>query len=169
MSEDSQSSAGEGSAPEHPRLTLGAFLGWALPRVLTGLKLPAHYLKTLWALIRCRTGALGVHWYRCQSCGRDHVVAHACRNRHCPSCQGVESRKWMENQERSLLPISYFHVVFTIPHALNPLIRQNQKALYQLLFQTAVGTLLDFGRNNLKAQIGVTAVMHTWSQTLLDH
>lgn len=131
--------------------------------------LPTHHWRTLRALLACRTPALGGHRYRCQECGQTHFVPHSCRNRHCPLCQGQAARQWLEQQQAALLPVPYFHIVFTLPHVLNPLIRQNQRALYTLLFQTASQTLLRFGQSRLDAQLGVTAVLHTWSQTLLDH
>lgn len=121
------------------------------------------------ALLRCHTVELGGHLYHCADCGREHFIAHSCRNRHCPSCQGAGADAWLARQSESLLPVPYFHIVFTLPHSLNGVIRQNQRALYKLLFDSASATLLEFGRQRLKAQIGVTAVLHTWSQTLLDH
>jgi hypothetical protein len=84
-------------------------------------------------------------------------------------CQGQAAHQWLEKQEESLLPVPYFHLVFTLPHTLNPLIQQNQKALYTLLFAAASQTLLQFGQNRFGVQLGITAVLHTWSQTLLDH
>ena len=131
--------------------------------------LPKHHWRILNALLACRTPALGGHRYRCQECGRTHFVPHSCRNRHCPLCQGQAARQWLAQQEAALLPVPYFHLVFTLPHALNLLIRQNQRALYTLLFAAASQTLLEFGRNRFQAQLGITAVLHTWSQTLLDH
>jgi hypothetical protein len=132
-------------------------------------RLPTHHWKILRALLACRTPALGGHRYRCQQCGRTHFVPHSCRNRHCPLCQGQAARRWLEQQEAALLPVPYFHLVFTLPHELNPLIRQNQRGLYPLLFAAASQTLLEFGQNRFQAQVGITAVLHTWSQTLLDH
>jgi hypothetical protein len=88
---------------------------------------------------------------------------------HCPLCQGAAARDWLAKQQASLLPVPYFHVVFTLPHVLNPLIQQNQRVLFRLLFTAAAETLLEFGENRLGAQVGITAVLHTWSQTLLDH
>jgi hypothetical protein len=132
-------------------------------------RLPTPHWKVLRALLACRTPALGGHRYECQQCGRTHFVPHSYRNRHCPLCQGQAARHWLEQQETALLPVPYFHLVFTLPHALNPLIRQNQRALYGLLFAAASQTLLEFGQNRFGAQVGVTAVLHTWSQTLLDH
>src|SRR2546426_5835321 len=133
------------------------------------LKLPTHHWKILGALLACRTLALGGHRYGCQQCGQSHFVPHSCRNRHCPLCQGQAAHRWLEQQERALLPVPYFHLVFTLPHLLNPLIQQNQRALYTLLFVAASQTLLEFGQNRFGAQLGITAVLHTWSQTLLDH
>src|SRR5271169_401129 len=132
-------------------------------------KLPTHHWKILRALLACRTLALGGHRYGCQQCGQSHFVPHSCRNRHCPLCQGQAAHRWLEQQERALLPVPYFHLVFTLPHVLNPLIQQNQRALYTLLFAAASQTLLEFAQKRFQAQLGITAVLHTWSQTLLDH
>ena len=140
-----------------------------MPQFAAKQRLPLHHWKVLRAIMVCRTPALGGHHYRCLHCGRDHFVPHSCRNRHCPTCQGANGFDWMEKQAQLLLPIPYFHIVFTLPHALNALIQQNRARLYDLLFDTASATLLEFGRNDLNAQIGVTAVLHTWSQTLADH
>jgi hypothetical protein len=149
------------------RLTIATVLAAALARGRPAL--PASHWKTLHALLRCRTAALGGHLYVCADCGRQHFLPHSCRNRHCPACQRGAAVDWLDQQTAALLPVPYFHVVFTLPHTLNGLIAQNQRALYNLLFGAARATLLEFGRNHLQAQIGVTAVLHTWSQTLLDH
>jgi len=152
-----------------------ASAGPSLAAILrAGLHPPApplskHHWRILHALLACRTPALGGHRYRCQGCGRTHFVPHSCRNRHCPNCQGAAARDWLAQQEAALLPVPYFHLVFTLPHALNPLIQQNQRALYTLLFTAASQTLLEFGQRRFGVQLGVTAVLHTWSQTLLDH
>ncbi len=150
--------------------TLGQVLRGVLasPQAAT-LRLSPHQWKTLRALATCRTSALGGQLFHCTACGRDHFVAHSCRNRHCPQCQGSLAREWLEEQAATLLPIPYFHLVFTVPHALNGLIRQNRRALLNLLFASANQTLLTFGQERLGARIGVTAVLHTWSQTLVDH
>lgn len=154
---------------EGARLQLADVLRAALSASAARPPLPAHHWKTLNALLACHTPALGGHLYRCADCGNDHFIAHSCRNRHCPSCQRTGAEAWLDKQSANLLPVPYFHLVFTLPHSLNPLIRQNQRALYKLLFDSASATLLEFGRRTLKAQIGMTAVLHTWSQTLLDH
>jgi len=152
-----------------PGSTLAAVLRAGMPKYTQAQRLPIHHWKVLRAIMACRTSALGGHHYQCRHCGQEHFVPHSCRNRHCPTCQGANGFDWLDKQAELLLPIPYFHLVFTLPHALNPLIQQNRAQLYDLLFDTVSATLLEFGRNHLHAQIGVTAVLHTWSQTLLDH
>lgn len=145
-------------------------LGEVLRAALRGAhRLPGHIWKVLHALCACHTEALGGHRYVCQDCGKEHFAPNGCGNRHCPSCQKLQSAQWLDRQIEHVLSIPYFHVVFTLPHLLNPLIEHNQKLLYNLLFASASATLLEFGRNNLQATLGITAVLHTWSQTLLDH
>jgi hypothetical protein len=150
--------------------TLGQVLRSVIPRAIaSALHLSPYHWKTLRALAACRTSALGGQLLRCTGCQRELFVAHSCRNRHCPACQGARAVDWLQQQEAALLPIPYFHVVFTLPHTLNAVIRQNRRALFKLLFAAASQTLLEFGARGLKAQLGITAVLHTWSQTLLDH
>lgn len=159
---------GAPAAAAAPGLTVAAVLRAALaaePRP----RLPAHHWKTLGALLACHTPALGGHLYRCADCGQAHFVPHSCRNRHCPACQKSQADAWRHRQEAALLPVPYFHVVFTLPHALNALIAHHQRALYGLLFGAASATLLQFGRRRLRAQLGITAVLHTWSQSLGEH
>jgi hypothetical protein len=158
-----------GPDPAAGGLTLAAVLRAGLPSFRRTHALPRHQWKILSAIQRCRTPALGGHRYQCAQCGREHFVAHGCGNRHCPQCQGAQASEWLERQRMVLLPIPYFHVVFTLPHALNPLIQQNRRTLYPLLFDAASRTLLQFGQQELQAQIGVTAVLHTWGQKLGDH
>ena len=161
--------AARGPVPGAPALLLAEVLRAGLPAYARTHRLPPHHWKILNAIQVCRTPLLGGHQYQCAHCRCVHFAPHACGNRHCPTCQGINSQRWLSAQAGLLLPIPYFHLVFTLPHQLNPLIGQNQKALYDLLFASAAETLLSFGRNNLGAQLGVTAVLHTWSQTLLDH
>ena len=149
-----------------PRLTVTQVIAAALRKPQN---LCAHVWKTLNALLCCRTPALGSHHYRCADCGREHLVPHSCRNRHCPECQGANAHEWLERQEANLLRVPYFHVVFTLPHSLNPLIAQNQRALYSLLFASASATLLEFADNKIGVRPGITVVLHSWSQTQLDH
>src|SRR5947207_12204879 len=150
-------------------ITLGEVVRTALPGFSQTHRLPVHHWKVLRAIAACHTPALGGHQYQCTHCGKEAFVPHTCGNRHCPTCQRLRGAQWLEEQTEHLLPIPYFHVVFTLPHDLNWLIQHNQASLYSLLFSSAASTLLTFGRNNLKATLGVTAVLHTWSQNLLDH
>jgi putative transposase/transposase-like zinc-binding protein len=158
------------SAAGQPKaLTLGEVVRAALPSFSRTHRLPAHHWKVLRAIAACHTPALGGHQYRCAHCGLEHFVPHSCGNRHCPSCQKLNGAAWLEQQTQHLLPIPYFHSVFTLPHELNGLIQHNQSSLYSLLFSSATATLLAFGRNNLQATLGITAVLHTWGQNLRDH
>jgi hypothetical protein len=133
--------------------------------------LPAHHLRALWAIERCRTAALGGHLYACDRCGRREPRYHSCRNRHCPKCQGAAAHRWLEARRRELLAVPHFHVVFTLPQPLRPLALRNQRLLYGLLFRSAAGALLETAANprHLGATIGLIAVLHTWGQTLIDH
>jgi hypothetical protein len=124
------------------------------------------------AVTRCRTAALGGHREWCDRCGHERYVYHSCRNRHCPKCQTLAKASWLEHRQQELLPTPYFHNVFTLPHELNWLIlasERNRRALWDLLFQAAAGTLLAFGENNLGGKVGFTIVLHTWDQQLRPH
>jgi hypothetical protein len=123
------------------------------------------------ALVRCRTAALGGHLQACASCGATRPVYNSCRNRHCGKCQSLDQAKWREAQRAVLLPVPYFHVVFTLPHRLNAVIRLNQRTLYHLLFRTVTETLQQFAADpkHLGAELGITAVLHTWGQQLDYH
>ena len=123
------------------------------------------------ALARCRTAALGGHVEACDACGATRIAYNSCRNRHCPKCQGGARLKWLAAQHARLLPVPYFHLVFTLPHELNALLRVNPRRLYALLFRAAAATLQTFSRDDrhLGAELGVTAVLHTWGQNLTQH
>ena len=128
--------------------------------------------KVVRAIISCRTAALGGHREWCRRCGYERYLYHSCRNRHCPKCQSLAKASWLADRQRELLPVPYFHNVFTLPHELNALIlwnEKNQRALLNLLFQAASKTLLEFGKNNLGGKIGFTMVLHTWDQQLRPH
>jgi len=122
-------------------------------------------------LVACRTAALGGHRDACDRCGYSRVSYNSCRDRHCPKCQGVKRAQWLEKRLQRLLPVEHFHVVFTLPAALNPLALYHPRRLYDLLFHAASQTLLTLAadRKRLGAQIGVTALLHTWGQNLLFH
>ena len=123
----------------------------------------------MWAIEHCRTETLGGHKDVCTGCGHSQPAYNSCRNRHCPKCQALAQAAWLERRKERILPTHYFHVVFTIPHQLNPLCRWNPRTMYDLLFQAASATLLDFGWGELGAQLGITAVLHTWTRDLQLH
>lgn len=128
-------------------------------------------LRTLDAVRRCRTASLGSHVDGCTSCGHVRISYNSCRNRHCPKCQGREREKWIQAREEELLPVPYFHVVFTLPDTLNKLCLYQPKVLYDLLFRTAWSVLNSFGHDHkwLGAQTGMISILHTWGQTLTLH
>jgi hypothetical protein len=133
--------------------------------------LPAQHYKVVNALLSCHTSLLGGHIYRCEECGHEKISYNSCRNRHCPSCQGTARAQWVDNRMKELLPVPYFHVVFTIPSELNPFALRNKKAFYNILFKAASETLLTLAEDPkyLGAAIGFFAILHTWGQNLLDH
>ncbi len=130
-----------------------------------------HHVKTLDAIRRCRTAALGSHTDGCDHCGKTKISYNSCRNRHCPKCQGVNKEMWIIQQEDMLLPVAYFHVVFTLPHQLNTLCIYNQKWMYNLLFKAAWHTINTLANDDkwLGAKSAATMVLHTWSQKLNLH
>jgi hypothetical protein len=128
--------------------------------------------KVIRAVMACRTAALGGHREWCQQCGHERYRYHSCRNRHCPKCQTLAKAAWLQERQQELLPVPYFHNVFTLPHELNRLIlasERNRRALLDLLFHAAAQTLLAFGENNLGGKVGFTMVLHTWDQQLRPH
>ena len=133
--------------------------------------LSAAQARAVNAIVSCRTAALGGHVRKCDGCQYVEQAYNSCRNRHCPKCQSLKRLQWLEARMSDLLPVQYFHVVFTVPDVLNPLILRNQRVLYNVLFRAASETLREVAANpkNLGAQIGFIALLHTWSQTLLDH
>ena len=128
-------------------------------------------VTALRAIAACRTALLGGRRETCDRCGATRLTYNSCRNRHCPTCQSHASARWLEARCAELLPIPYFHVVFTLPHAINALAQGNPRVIYTLLFRAAADTLLTFGRDprHLGGTIGLTAVLHTWGQTLTQH
>jgi hypothetical protein len=127
--------------------------------------------KVLDAIARCRTAALGGHRDQCVRCGHQAISFNSCRNRHCPKCQGNARARWLAARSAELLPVPYFHIVFTLPHSLSALILQNKRVLYDLLFRTSAASLLELARNprHLGADIGFLGVLHTWGQNLEHH
>ena len=134
-------------------------------------KMLGHHRKTLSAVQRCRTAELGGHLDECNGCGHLRISYNSCRNRHCPKCQGLNKETWIVQQEDMLLPVAYFHVVFTLPHELNEWCLYQPKFMYNLLFQAAWHTLKTFAKDPkwLHAKTAATMVLHTWSQTMMLH
>jgi hypothetical protein len=128
-------------------------------------------LKVMSAIETCRTAALGGHVERCESCAHERVAYNSCRNRHCPKCQGAAARQWLAEREAELLPVPYYHVVFTLPAAIGAIAFRNKVAAYDLLFRTAAETLITIAGDpkHLGARIGLTAVLHTWGSALSHH
>ena len=136
-----------------------------------GSKIPLRHLRVMRAIEVCRTAELGGHMDQCDQCGQRRISYNSCRNRHCPKCQSLEKERWLEARKKDLLPTSYFHLVFTLPEGLRPLALRNQRVIYSLLFKVASETLLQLAKEPryLGAEIGFIALLHTWSQTLIDH
>jgi hypothetical protein len=136
-----------------------------------GKLLDSNHWRVLHAIENCRTAVLGGHVEACDQCGHRAISYNSCRNRHCPKCQGAAREQWMADRSAELLPISYFHVVFTLPHLLAPLALQNKRVVYGILFRAASETLLEVAADpkRLGAEIGFLAVLHTWGQNLQHH
>lgn len=129
-------------------------------------------LKVMHYIEICRTAKLGGHVEQCDRCGFEHIAYNSCRNRHCPKCQTLTKEKWLIDRKAELLPCSYFHLVFTLPHDLNPIILSNKRIALSILFAAVNETLQAFAKDpqwRLEGQLGFICVLHTWSQTLIDH
>jgi len=126
--------------------------------------------RVMGAIVACRTAALGAHSIeKCDTCGALQIAYNSCRNRHCPKCQGLRKQKWLEARIADLLPVPYFHVVFTLPHQINQVLRLGDRLVFDALFGAASKTLLEFGREELHGTLGFSAILHTWGQTLVKH
>jgi hypothetical protein len=132
---------------------------------------PLEVLKVVDAIISCRTEVMGGHRYRCDQCGEEMVLYNSCRNRNCPQCQSNARMVWVHDRIRELLPVGYFHAVFTVPDLLKPFALRNKKTFYRIMFRAVKETLLTLSgdRRRLGADIGFIAVLHTWGQKLIDH
>ena len=131
--------------------------------------LPRSHLKVMRAIERCRTASLGGHIQQCDSCSFQRQAYNSCRNRHCPKCGSLDKARWLEDRKAELLPVGYFHLVFTLPHELNPLTLSNKKVICDILFKAVSQTLLEFARTRLGGLLGFICVLHTWDQKLRDH
>ena len=128
-------------------------------------------LKVMTAIERCRTAALGGHVERCEKCAHTIIAYNSCRNRHCPKCQGAAAREWLAEREAELLPVPYFHVVFTLPARIADIAYQNKAVIYDLLFKASSETMLTIAADprHLGARIGILSVLHTWGSALTHH
>jgi hypothetical protein len=128
-------------------------------------------LKVMAAIERCRTAALGGHVARCEDCSHTLIAYNSCRNRHCPKCQGAVAKQWLAEREAELLPVPYYHVVFTLPAAIADIAYQNKAVIYDLLFRACADAMLTIAadRKHLGARIGITAVLHTWGSAMTHH
>jgi hypothetical protein len=128
-------------------------------------------LKVMSAIESCRTAALGGHVARCEDCAHTAIAYNSCRNRHCPKCQGAAAREWMAAREAELLPVSYFHVVFTLPSAIGDIAYHNKAMIYDILFTASAETMLTIAADpkHLGARIGITSVLHTWGSAMMHH
>jgi hypothetical protein len=134
-------------------------------------RLPRNDWRVMRAIEVCRTSVLGGHKDKCDNCGHLEISYNSCRNRHCPKCQTLKKERWIEARSKDLLPIQYFHVVFTIPSELNHLVSMNRKVMYDLLFRSVSETLMELANDpkHLGARIGAIGILHTWGQNLMDH
>jgi hypothetical protein len=128
-------------------------------------------LQAMSAIEHCRSAALGGHVERCEDCGHSRIAYNSCRNRHCPKCQGAAAQDWLAAREADLLPVDYFHLVFTLPAEIAPIAYQNKAMVYDLLFRAAAETLLTIAADpsHLGARIGATAVLHTWGSAMTQN
>jgi hypothetical protein len=154
---------------QRPTFEVGDILRAHLPDSLHEHSHPLHVHKVLSAIQNCRTAALGGHIDYCTDCGTLYNSYNSCRDRHCPKCQGLEKARWIEARKDELLPVPYFHTVFTLPHAINDWVGWNDKLIYDLLFASATDTLQAFAARHWNGTLGITAVLHTWGQTMERH
>jgi len=136
------------------------------------IKLPVDQLKVMRHIEICRTAELGGHVEQCSDCGFERISYNSCRDRHCPKCQTLAKEKWLNDRKAELLPCGYFHLVFTLPHDLNPIVLCNKKVALGILFKAVNQTLQAFAKDpqwKLEGQLGFILVLHTWSQNLMDH
>ena len=155
--------------PKEPTLQVADILRHHIADYQKAYPLWPEHKKIVSDLLNCRTAHLGGKIECCDHCGTLRIVYHSCRNRHCPKCQNMPRERWLEKRKQEILPLSYFHVVFTLPHELNAVILNNKKVMFNILFAAASKTLLKFGENELNGTPGFLAILHTWDQKLHAH
>ncbi len=155
--------------PKENRLEVADILRKYIGNYQNQYPLWPEHRKIVFDLLNCRTANLGGHIDRCSHCGMMRITYHSCRNRHCPKCQHMPRERWLEKRKDEILSTSYFHVVFTLPHELNPIILNNKKVMFNILFKAASQTLISFGENTLGGKLGFITTLHTWDQKLNAH
>lgn len=156
---------------DKPKYEVADIFRLYFPEYLKKHKVPFHQKKEVYDIMQCRTSSLGVHKYKCNECGFERIEYDSCRNRHCPKCQGSKRLQWVEARLCELLPVSYYHSVFTMPHTLNIVVLYNKKVIYNIFLNSCGETLKDFAKDPkyLGAKIGFVGILHTWGQKLNLH
>jgi hypothetical protein len=152
-----------------PKLEVADILRHHIAEYRNAYPLAPDQSRIVFHLLHCRTANLGGHIERCSHCGAERILYHSCRNRHCPKCQQIPRERWLERRKSELLPTTYFHIVFTLPHELNPIILKNKPLMLNILFKAVSQSLIKFGRKELGGKLGFVAVLHTWDQQLKAH
>ncbi len=155
--------------PKKPQLQVADILRNHIADYQKAYPLWSEHRKIVSDLLNCRTPHLGGRVERCDNCGALRITFHSCRNRHCPTCQQMPKEQWLEKRKEEILPVGYFHVVFTLPHELNAVILNNKKVMFNILFAAASKTLLKFSENQLNGKPGFLTILHTWDQKLKTH
>ncbi len=155
--------------PKKPQLQLADILRNHISDYQKAYPLWSEHKKIVSDLLNCRTAKLGGKIERCDNCAALRLTYHSCRNRHCPRCQHIPREQWLAKRKQEILPRSYFHVVFTLPHELNTIILSNKRVMFNILFAAASKTLLTFSENELNGIPGFLAILHTWDQKLKAH
>ena len=172
MSQKTNVKSGKVVAIETRPLEVADILREHIAEYQSNYPLYSDQYQIVYDLLNCRTAYLGGHIERCDHCGAGRVTYHSCRNRHCPKCQSMPRERWLEARKKELLPVIYFHTVFTLPHELNAIIFINKKVMLDILFKAASETLLSFAENphnGLGGKLGFIAIVHTWDQLLNAH
>ena len=166
-----QAATGILEAPSRPAFDIGEIFRDNGDAFRAGHKLNTRQLKVMRDIERCRTAALGGHVYKCTHCDYELPAYNSCRDRHCPKCQALAQARWIAERKRHILPVTYFHLVFTLPAELRQIAKRNPSAIYSLLFAAASRTLLELGADeeHLGATLGITLVLHTWTRELGYH
>jgi hypothetical protein len=138
-------------------------------RYLETHNMPYSHQEIMKDIITCRTEFLGGHQQKCDSCETEWYTWNSCGNRHCPKCQAMKKEEWLQERKRELLPVPYFHNIFTLPHEINPIALYNQDVIYKMLFDSTAETLQEFGKNELHGKLGFICTLHTWDQKMLYH